>query len=215
MKRTDGAKTLSAQIHDSILEMVIDSGAASEELLLTESELVDRFGVSKAPVREALLRLCSEEVLKSIPRCGYVVVRLGKKSGKDNLTVRRMLELNSLNQYFDLFTKEKVDEIAGHLNEKREQYGHEATIWQIWQANVEFHCDLISVSDNRYLVKHLEKCMEVERRYYAQNIYNREKHFRQKFFPEAHENILKAIREGKKEKAMKLLDFDIGDGSKF
>ena len=90
MKRTDGAKTLSAQIHDSILEMVIDSGAASEELLLTESELVDRFGVSKAPVREALLRLCSEDVLKSIPRCGYVVVRLGKKSGKDNLIVRRM-----------------------------------------------------------------------------------------------------------------------------
>ena len=215
MKRTDGAKTLSAQIHDSILEMVIDSGAASEELLLTESELVDRFGVSKAPVREALLRLCSEDVLKSIPRCGYVVVRLGKKSGKDNLIVRRMLELNSLNQYFDLFTKEKVDEIAGHLNEKREQYGQEATIWQIWQANLEFHCDLISVSENRYLVRHLEKCMEVERRYYAQNIYNREKHFRQQFFPEAHENILKAIREGKKDKAMKLLDFDIGDGSKF
>lgn len=64
-------KTLSAQVHDAILEMIIDSGSDSDNMLLTERELVERFGVSKAPVREALLRLCTEEVLSSIPRCGY------------------------------------------------------------------------------------------------------------------------------------------------
>ena len=214
LNRTDGARTLSARIHDSILELVIDSGGSSEGLLLTESELVERFGVSKAPIREALLRLCAEEVLKSIPRCGYVVVQLGEKSGRENLEVRKLLELSTLDRYFDRFTPKKLDEIARRLDANREQYKHEATIWQIWQANLEFHCDLISVSENRYLVKHLEKCMDVERRYYAQNQYNREKQFLQKFVPEAHENILKAIRDGKKDKAMKLLDFDIGDVEK-
>ena len=205
-------KTLSEQIHDSILEMVIDAGGSSEELLLIEGDLVERFGVSKAPVREALLRLCSEEVLKSIPRCGYVVVQLGEKSGRENLEVRKLLELTSLDRYFNRFTEDKLDEIGRRLTASREQYGQEATVWQIWQANLEFHCDLISVSDNRYLVKHLKNCIGVEQRYYAQNHFRREGKFNVHFTPEAHENILKMIRKGNKEKALKLLDCDIGDG---
>lgn len=205
-------KTLSEQIHDSILEMVIDAGGSSEELLLTEGDLVERFGVSKAPVREALLRLCSEEVLKSIPRCGYVVVQLGEKSGRENLEVRKLLELTSLDRYFNRFTEDKLDEIGRRLTASREQYGQEATVWQIWQANLEFHCDLISVSDNRYLVKHLKNCIGVEQRYYAQNHFRREGKFNVHFTPEAHENILKMIRKGNKEKALKLLDCDIVDG---
>ena len=104
-----GTTTLAAQIHDSILEMIIDAGVESENLLLTERELVEKFGVSKAPVREALLRLCAEEVLTSIPRCGYVVVRLGEKSGRDNLAVRQILELSALDRYFDNFTPEMID----------------------------------------------------------------------------------------------------------
>ena len=32
--------------------------------------------MSKAPVREALVQLCSEKMLKSIPRCGYQVVQI-------------------------------------------------------------------------------------------------------------------------------------------
>ena len=205
-------KTLSARIHDAILEMVIDSGASSEEMLLTEGELVERFGVSKAPVREALLRLCSEEVLKSIPRCGYVVVQLGEKSGRDNLEVRKMLELTSLERYFDRFTPERLDEMEKRLAASRKMCETEPTVWKIWQANLDFHCDLISVSGNRYLVKHLKNCIDVEQRYYAQNHYTGAKKFVLEFTPESHENILKAIRKGNREKALSLLMHDIGDG---
>ena len=151
-------------------------------------------------------------MLKSIPRCGYVVVQLGEKSGRENLEVRKLLELTSLDRYFNRFTEDKLDEIGRRLTASREQYGQEATVWQIWQANLEFHCDLISVSDNRYLVKHLKNCIGVEQRYYAQNHFRREGKFNVHFTPEAHENILKMIRKGNKEKALKLLDCDIGDG---
>lgn len=215
LNRMDGCQTLSARIHDSILELVIDSGGSSEGLLLTESELVERFGVSKAPIREALLRLCAEEVLRSIPRCGYVVVQLGEKSGRENLEVRKLLELTTMDRYFDRFTPKKLDEIERHLNESLELCGREVSIWEIWQANMDFHCDLISVSDNRYLEKHLRNCIEVERRYYAQNHYNSAKKFSQNYVPGAHENILKTIRKGNKEKALKLLESDIGDSNRF
>lgn len=207
-------KTLSSRIHDQILEMLIDAGSSSEELLLTEGELVERFQVSKAPVREALLRLCSEEVLKSIPRCGYVVVQLGEKSGRENLEVRKLLELTSLERYFGQFTDEKLNAIEQRLAADRKLCADEPTVWQIWQANLAFHCDLISVSDNRYLVKHLKNCIDVEQRYYAQNHYDSASRFILQFNPESHENILRAIRLGDREQALKLLEMDIGDGKK-
>lgn len=206
------AKTLSAQVHDKILEMIIDAGAASENLLLTERELVEHFGVSKAPVREALLRLCAEDVLTSIPRCGYVVVRLGEKSGHDNLAVRQMLELSSLDRYFDAFTPERIEQIQQHLQEVRSSLGDDPTIWQVWQANLDFHCDLIAVSDNSYLVKHLRNCIEVERRFYAQNHFLAQKRFLSDYYPESHQHILDAIRAGDRALALQRLRTDISEG---
>ena len=69
-------ETLTTQIHDKILEMIIQN-ASEKNLVLNEKRLVELFGVSKAPVREALIRLCSEGVLRSIPRY------CGKSSGRD------------------------------------------------------------------------------------------------------------------------------------
>ena len=202
-------QSLSSKVHDGILEMIIDAGAASENMLLTESSLVDRFGVSKAPVREALLRLCAEDVLTSIPRCGYVVVRLGEKSGRDNLIVRTMLEASSLQEYFDLYTPEILDRLDGELLQARKICEEDHSIWTVWEQNMAFHCSLISVSDNPCLVQHLTRCIEVERRYYAQNRFSATKHFEDDLHPEAHENILTAIRRGDKTLALDLLRRDI------
>ena len=202
-------QSLSSRVHDSILEMIIDAGAASENMLLTESALVDRFGVSKAPVREALLRLCAEDVLTSIPRCGYVVVRLGEKSGRDNLIVRSMLETSSLQEYFHLYTPDILDRLDGELMQARKVCQEDHSIWTVWQKNMDFHCSLIGVSGNPCLVQHLTRCIEVERRYYAQNFFSTNKRFEAELHPEAHENILAAIRRGERLLALELLRRDI------
>lgn len=202
-------KTLSAQIHDAILEFIIDSGADSENLLLTERELVEKYGVSKAPVREALLRLCAEEVLHSIPRCGYVVVRLGEKSGRDNLAVRDMLELSALERNFDAITPEIIAQLDLRLREARAACPKDASIWTVWQYNIRFHSDLISIGNNPYLLKHLTNCIEVERRFYAQNHWMTSGRFETEFHPEAHEQILEAIRDGNKALALERLHRDI------
>lgn len=204
-------KTLSAQVHDAILEMIIDSGSDSDNMLLTERELVERFGVSKAPVREALLRLCTEEVLSSIPRCGYVVVRLGEKSGRDNLIVRETLELSCLERYFDAFTPERIEVLSQKLLRVREECPPNASVWTIWQHNINFHCGLIEVSDNPYMVKHLANCIEVERRFYAQNYWRTSGRFETSFRPEAHEEILEAIRLRDKPLALARLRKDIAN----
>ena len=51
-------KTLTDRVHDGILEMIIRN-TTQDEIVFNESQLMEAFGVSKAPVREALVRLCS------------------------------------------------------------------------------------------------------------------------------------------------------------
>ncbi len=207
--------TLMMQVHDSILEMIINAGPESDHLLLTEGALVEKFGFSKAPVREALLRLCSEEVLTSIPRCGYVVVRIGEKGGYDNLVVRDVLETSSLERYFDAYVPEKLESIKKMLDDARKNMSGMTNVWNIWQSNVDFHCALMQITDNEAICKHLKQCIEVERRFYAQNQWKVNQVFKTSFYPEVHEAIYNAICEHDKEKSIRLLHMDImGDPSK-
>ena len=42
--------------------------------IINEKDLVEKYGVSKSPVRDALIALCADGILKSIPRYGYEII---------------------------------------------------------------------------------------------------------------------------------------------
>lgn len=84
-------ESLTDRIHDSILEMIIKN-PSDEEQVLNEKRLMELFGVSKAPVREALIKLCSEGVLRNVPRFGYMVIRMNEQDIRDALRMRVLLE---------------------------------------------------------------------------------------------------------------------------
>ena len=83
--------SLTDRVHDQILELIIKN-ATEEEMVLTEKKLMELLGVSKAPVREALIKLCSEDVLINVPRFGYRVVRMTEKDARDAKQMRMLLE---------------------------------------------------------------------------------------------------------------------------
>lgn len=60
--------------------------------MIFEAELAARYGVSKTPVREALLRLVDEGVVEKYARAGYVVKPIGIKDVIDGYHVRALLE---------------------------------------------------------------------------------------------------------------------------
>ena len=88
---------LSEKIHDEILEMIIKN-ATDEDMVLNEGRLMEVFQVSKAPVREALIKLCAEGVLQSVPRYGYLVIRQQEKDKREVSRMRVLLELEALKE---------------------------------------------------------------------------------------------------------------------
>ena len=57
-------------VYEGILNDII-LGVYPANSILNERTLVEKYGGSKTSVREALVQLCSEGILKNIPRFGY------------------------------------------------------------------------------------------------------------------------------------------------
>ena len=86
----------------------IEEGIYKANMILTEGEIVERYSMSKSPVREALIELCKDGVLKSIPRVGYQVVQISIKEILDLLEVRIVLETAILRRLAPRITVEDL-----------------------------------------------------------------------------------------------------------
>jgi GntR family transcriptional regulator, rspAB operon transcriptional repressor len=83
--------TSAARIHnalrDRIVSLELPPGAP-----LFEKRFVEMFGVSRTPVREALLRLAEEELVDIYPQSGTFVARIRPSAAQDAMAIRRALE---------------------------------------------------------------------------------------------------------------------------
>ena len=200
-------KSLADRIHDDILEMVIQN-MSEEEMVLTEGRLVEVFGVSKAPVREALIRLCSEGVLRNIPRFGYLLVKTDEKDNRDMARIRVLLETEALRAGFETIVPRHLEDIRRQI-EKPKQEGIKADIWKIWDDNEAFHLLLASWADNRMINRFLKESLRIQKRAYAQNQWNRKKSLEAEINLWPHRKIYEALCEGDLEKSCRVLEEDI------
>lgn len=197
---------LSDKIHDKILEMIIKN-PPGEEQVLTEGKLVELFGVSKAPVREALIKLCSEGIVRSVPRYGYVVLHMTEKEAEEVIGLRRLLEKEALKSSFFKLTEENLSSLKDQIDKTVSQ--NDISLWDVWDDNAEFHLMLASFSQNYILIKFLRECMDMEKRVYAQRIWNSRSSMDAPADGVSHMGIYQKLLEKDLDGAMILLDQDI------
>ena len=85
------ALSLSEQLVDSIRQDILD-GVYPPDSLLRQDALADKHGVSRIPVREALLQLESEGLVTVTPRRGATVTPLSQAEVDDVFALRCLLE---------------------------------------------------------------------------------------------------------------------------
>ena len=83
------SQTLRAQL--GLRELILDGGLVAGERL-TELSLVDRLGVSRTPVRAALLALQEEGLVESLPGGGIAVKAFDEADVRDAIEIRGTLE---------------------------------------------------------------------------------------------------------------------------
>jgi DNA-binding GntR family transcriptional regulator len=90
VERIPAAERVYAFVKAAILDRVYPGGA-----LLTEGELADAVGVSRTPVREALLRLEASGLVKLYPKKGALVLPVVAQEISDVLEARELIETHA------------------------------------------------------------------------------------------------------------------------
>ena len=136
----------------SLILSAIDNGIYRPGDRLVESELAERFGVSRTPVREALQRLETQSMLKRDGR-SLIVATLDHNQLAELYTVRAELEALAARLAARHATPEEVRVLAGMVEDDRAILGDPQALAR---ANRRFHHQIHLASHNRYLVQQLD-----------------------------------------------------------
>ena len=148
---TETGKTGQKDAYMLILD-AIDIGVYRPGDRLVESELADRFGVSRTPIREALQRLETQSILSRDGR-SLIVASLDHNQLAELYVVRAELEGLAARLAARHTTEEEVRVLRALVEEDRRLIGDTKALAR---ANRRFHKQLHLASHNRFLVQQLD-----------------------------------------------------------
>lgn len=84
-----------SQIHSALRDEIVGMQLRPSDAL-NEKQLCQRFGVSRTPVREALLRLADEGLVEIYPQSGTFVSRIPRRALFEAILIRKALEATTV-----------------------------------------------------------------------------------------------------------------------
>ena len=172
----------------------------------SQKDLVEKYGVSKSPVRDALIAMCADGILKSIPRYGYEVITYSVEDVYSMLQFRLVLESGFLKQRISALTERQIDELE-KLNV--ECQNDDSTPFEHWAANENFHLKLMSFWHNEYALQELRLTMNRLTRAYAQFYWNSNRDVLLSHDTEHHTDIIESLRKKDADTAIEFISQDL------
>ncbi len=194
-------RTIREQIADRIRADVL-SGRLSEGTSLREQTLAKQYGVSRAPIRDALLQLTQEGLLVAKPNCG---VKVGTVSSEDIqplvVELRRRIEIFALRKAFSKLSDADIDHLDDTVAQLRVACEKE-DIAEIVRHDMALHHYILEVTGNADLLAMWLPIVSRMMLHYSRHRDMMESH-------REHAAIVDAIREGDKRAAIRALTANI------
>ena len=178
--------------------------------IITEKMIIDKYQVSKSPVREALQELCNDSILESIPRLGYRVRPVSIKEMIDATNFRIIIEVAALERSMPFLTDDKIKKLEDiYVGEKTIESTKDPYIH--WDMNTKFHLLLCSYSDNIFFTNTLKtlmrSCFRGVNYYFEQSFIHDLKREDSKM----HASLLAALKKRDFEESKRIIIADIED----
>ncbi len=108
---------------------------------ISESRVAAEHGVSRTPVREAILRLAKEKLVEIVPKSGTFVGRIPVSSLVEAIVARRALEVLNTKRAVELATPDRVTEFRAMLDRQR-QIAAGGDLERFHRADEDFHASI-------------------------------------------------------------------------
>jgi DNA-binding GntR family transcriptional regulator len=121
--RTDSAEPKQDRVHGLLRADILRCDLRPGQLII-ESELAERYGTSKTPVRQALSRLAMEGMVDTLPRRGWMVRHITVRDVRHVYLLRRLLEPEAAAMAAERATPDDIARLE-RMDEEQWTAGHE------------------------------------------------------------------------------------------
>ncbi|GEE03658.1 GntR family transcriptional regulator [Gordonia spumicola] len=129
------------------LHSTIVTTPREQELFLTEAEIAEQSGLSRTPVREALLRLESEGFVRRVPHKGAYVPAVTDRDVEDIMAARLLVEENAMREVAQSGTAHTLG-----LHELIARQSDETDPVRFIELDLAFHTSILEAAGNGVLV---------------------------------------------------------------
>ena len=156
---------LKDRVYDALRSAVtsMDIYSGDEPPRLDERSLAEDLGVSRTPIREALLRLAQEGLVEMVPRKGTFVARKSKEEILEIISVWAALESMAARLATQVASDEEISQLRNLFVTFEGSNGAEAHIDEYSDTNIQFHQLIISLSKSS-LLKQMTEALFVHMR---------------------------------------------------
>ena len=142
------APVLKESVHGALKRAIMDMDiyGSSEPLKLDERRLAENLGVSRTPVREALLRLEQEGLVSMVPRRGAFVVKKTKAEILDVIYVWAGIEGMAARLATIRAADDEIASLRNLVESVSDSSQVRGSIDEYSEANIRFHQAIVSLS---------------------------------------------------------------------
>ncbi len=191
---------LKDSVYEIIKDMIVHLDPKDGEQLRVEA-IANRMGISRTPVREALLRLESEGLVRTVPRVGFFVKGITKQDLRELFELREITEGYAAEKAAVLISGEDIARIE-ELQSQSKQAVDEGDFERFIGMEAELHSLIIKNSRNSRLLKMIESIKELT---YRERLLSLRSPENVKLSVEEHQRIVEALRNRDGKLAGKLM----------
>ena len=149
------SKTALRMLRHSILNNDLKAGR-----IYNEKALAGDLGISRTPVREALLELSSKKLVKFLPQKGVIINTFSHDDIEDVFEIRTALEIFSIKKICGRITPEDIALLKGYLTEQKAAARQDDKT-AFMTADNNYHIGFTNLTQNNYLIEMMQNIRDI------------------------------------------------------
>jgi DNA-binding GntR family transcriptional regulator len=197
-KSPPAAERVYLHVKSGVLDRSYEGGT-----LLTEGDLAEAVGVSRTPVREALLKLEAEGLLKLYPKKGALVLPVSAQEIADVVETRLLVEQHAVAKVVHAVPARLIERLEESLAEQHE-HAADGDLAAFAAADRTFHAEIVRAAGNRILAHLYDQLRDRQLRMGVATMHAEPSRVAKNIAE--HTEILQALRDGAEQTAAEVVE---------